>query len=73
MVCTGQRGWHDYLLLHHYDPAEIFACSPWQLTMLEAAARDGPHRGQCGSGEREQIDQERPAGAGQGEEPNRPR
>jgi hypothetical protein len=22
VVCTGQRGWHDYLLLHHYDPAE---------------------------------------------------
>jgi hypothetical protein len=22
VVCTGQRGWHDYLQLHHYDPAE---------------------------------------------------
>jgi hypothetical protein len=20
-MCEGQRGWEDYLLLHHYDPA----------------------------------------------------
>jgi hypothetical protein len=22
VVCEGDRGWDDYLLLHHYDPAE---------------------------------------------------
>jgi len=22
VVCEGERGWEDYLLLHHYDPAQ---------------------------------------------------
>jgi hypothetical protein len=25
VVCTGEREWDDYLLLHHYDPAEALA------------------------------------------------
>jgi hypothetical protein len=22
VVCEGEHGWHDYLLLHHFDPTE---------------------------------------------------
>lgn len=23
VVCEGAQGWDDYLLLHHFDPAEV--------------------------------------------------
>jgi hypothetical protein len=23
VVCQGERGWDDYLLLHHFDPSQV--------------------------------------------------